>query len=165
MNVRGTQGTLKEYNDAHGGPMAYLGSTVPGFPNFFMMEGMSRLVYLNASLLTLLRRVPLVQVQILSPAIRLYSFPKRCRFHTFYNSSSPCAPEYLKAWRPPTPRRIGTTTCCRSVSKTLSGRSACRGTESAAAGGSRARSRVRSCCSGGGYGGFVGRITRSMVLV
>lgn len=59
MNVRGTLGTLKEYNDAHGGPMAYLGSTVPGFPNFFMMEGMSQLVYLNESLPTLLQRVPL----------------------------------------------------------------------------------------------------------
>lgn len=59
MNVRGTRGTLKEYNDAHGGPMAYLGSTVPGFPNFFMIQGMSQLVYLNESLPTLLRRVPL----------------------------------------------------------------------------------------------------------
>ena len=40
MNVHGTRGTLKEYNDAHGGPTAYLGTTVPGFPNFFMMQGM-----------------------------------------------------------------------------------------------------------------------------
>ncbi|KAF8495884.1 FAD/NAD-P-binding domain-containing protein [Russula emetica] len=39
LDVRGTRNTLKEYNDAHGGPMAYLGSTVPGFPNFFMMQG------------------------------------------------------------------------------------------------------------------------------
>ncbi|KAI0260380.1 FAD/NAD-binding domain-containing protein [Gloeopeniophorella convolvens] len=39
LDVRGPNGTLKEYNDAHGGPMAYLGSTVPGFPNFFMMQG------------------------------------------------------------------------------------------------------------------------------
>ncbi|KAI0300612.1 FAD/NAD-P-binding domain-containing protein [Multifurca ochricompacta] len=39
LDVRGTRGTLKEYNDAHGGPMAYLGSTVPGFPNFFMIQG------------------------------------------------------------------------------------------------------------------------------
>lgn len=39
LNVRGTRGTLKEYNDAHGGPLAYLGSTVPGFPNFFTMLG------------------------------------------------------------------------------------------------------------------------------
>ncbi|KAI0000784.1 FAD/NAD-P-binding domain-containing protein [Russula compacta] len=39
LNVRGTRGTLEEYNDAHGGPQAYLGSTVPGFPNFFMMQG------------------------------------------------------------------------------------------------------------------------------
>ena len=40
LNVHGTRGTLKEYNDAHGGPTAYLGTTVPGFPNFFMMQGM-----------------------------------------------------------------------------------------------------------------------------
>ncbi|KAF8476428.1 hypothetical protein DFH94DRAFT_683823 [Russula ochroleuca] len=39
LNVRGKRGTLKEYDDAHGGPMAYLGSTVPGFPNFFMISG------------------------------------------------------------------------------------------------------------------------------
>ncbi|KAI9439246.1 FAD/NAD-P-binding domain-containing protein [Lactarius indigo] len=39
LNVCGTRGTLKEYNDAHGGPTAYLGTTVPGFPNFFMMQG------------------------------------------------------------------------------------------------------------------------------
>ena len=40
MNLHGPGGTLKEYNDAHGGPQAYLGTTVPGFPNFFMMQGM-----------------------------------------------------------------------------------------------------------------------------
>lgn len=39
LNIHGTRGTLKEYNDAHGGPSAYLGTTVPGFPNFFMMQG------------------------------------------------------------------------------------------------------------------------------
>jgi len=39
LNVHGTSGTLKEYNDVHGGPTAYLGTTVPGFPNFFMMQG------------------------------------------------------------------------------------------------------------------------------
>ncbi|KAN0133455.1 FAD/NAD-P-binding domain containing protein [Lactarius tabidus] len=39
LNVHGTRGTLKEYNDAQGGPTAYLGTTVPGFPNFFMMQG------------------------------------------------------------------------------------------------------------------------------
>jgi len=39
LNVHGTRGTLKEYNDAHGGPTAYLGTTAPGFPNFFMMQG------------------------------------------------------------------------------------------------------------------------------
>ncbi|KAF8273965.1 FAD/NAD-P-binding domain-containing protein [Lactarius quietus] len=32
MNLHGPRGTLKEYNDAHGGPQAYLGTTVPG-PN------------------------------------------------------------------------------------------------------------------------------------
>ncbi|KAI9439244.1 FAD/NAD-P-binding domain-containing protein [Lactarius indigo] len=32
LNVHGPRGTLKEYNDAHGGPAAYLGTTVPG-PN------------------------------------------------------------------------------------------------------------------------------------
>ncbi|KAH9032545.1 FAD/NAD-P-binding domain-containing protein [Lactarius hengduanensis] len=39
LNLHGTRGTLKEYNDAHGGPTAYLGTTVPGFPNFFMIQG------------------------------------------------------------------------------------------------------------------------------
>jgi hypothetical protein len=41
MDLHGPRGTLKDYNDAHGGPQAYLGTTVPGFPNFFMMQGMS----------------------------------------------------------------------------------------------------------------------------
>lgn len=45
LDVRGTRGTLNDYNDAHGGPTAYLGSTVPGFPNFFMILGTARLVY------------------------------------------------------------------------------------------------------------------------
>ncbi|KAI0260368.1 FAD/NAD-P-binding domain-containing protein [Gloeopeniophorella convolvens] len=39
LDIKGPNGTLAEYNTAHGGPMAYLGSTVPGFPNFFMIHG------------------------------------------------------------------------------------------------------------------------------
>ena len=30
---------LKDYFNSKGGPTAYLGTTVPGFPNFFMMMG------------------------------------------------------------------------------------------------------------------------------
>ncbi|TFY82785.1 hypothetical protein EWM64_g1230 [Hericium alpestre] len=39
-DLRGRTGqTLDEYFDAHGGPTAYLGSTIPGFPNFFTIAG------------------------------------------------------------------------------------------------------------------------------
>jgi cation diffusion facilitator CzcD-associated flavoprotein CzcO len=40
LNVRGVSGeTIQEYFDSKGGPTAYLGTTVPGFPNFYMMAG------------------------------------------------------------------------------------------------------------------------------
>lgn len=104
------------------------------------------------------------QVQILPPATRPLSFPKNRRCHTFCNYSSPCEPDCSKAWRPPTQRQIGIMACCKSVSKTPSGRSARHGTASAGAAGSLARSRVRLCCSGGGCGGSVGKIMRSRGL-
>ena len=149
--------------------MAYLGSTVPGFPNFFMMQGTSRSTCLDDS--NLLIPHPhcrdtfySIQVQILPLATRPLSFPKSRRSHTFYSCSSPCEPDCSKAWRPPTQRRIGTTTYSKSVSETPSGRSARHGTAPVGAAGSSARSRVRLCCSGGGCGGFVGTITRSRGL-
>jgi len=37
--VRGKFETIQEYFKANGGPQAYLGTTVPGFPNFFMLFG------------------------------------------------------------------------------------------------------------------------------
>ncbi|KAF7295788.1 hypothetical protein HMN09_01121600 [Mycena chlorophos] len=38
--VKGTTDqTVKQYFDAHGGPTAYLGTAVPGFPNFFTLAG------------------------------------------------------------------------------------------------------------------------------
>ncbi|TFY56722.1 hypothetical protein EVG20_g8819 [Dentipellis fragilis] len=38
--IRGSSGqTMNEYWESQGGPTAYLGSTVPGFPNFFMIQG------------------------------------------------------------------------------------------------------------------------------
>ena len=39
MHVRGKTQTVKEYYDAAGGPTAYLGTTIPGFPNLFVMAG------------------------------------------------------------------------------------------------------------------------------
>ncbi|KAI0311991.1 FAD/NAD-P-binding domain-containing protein [Amylostereum chailletii] len=40
INVRGRLGsTLLEYYDQNGGPTAYMGSTAPGFPNFFTIMG------------------------------------------------------------------------------------------------------------------------------
>jgi hypothetical protein len=163
--VRGTRGTLKEYNDAHGGPMAYLGSTVPGFPNFFMIQGMSHSTYIGQrfSLYAVTSRSAPTQVRTQPPATRPSSSQKSPRSHTSSNYLSPCAQGCSKAWRPRTARRTGTTTCCRSGSKTRPGRCARRGTASAGAAASSARSRVRSCCSGGGYGRCAGRTTRSRV--
>ncbi|KAH8984126.1 FAD/NAD-P-binding domain-containing protein [Lactarius akahatsu] len=70
MNLRGPRGTLKEYNDAHGGPQAYLGTTVPGFPNFFMMQGtlLTRLLIIAfaSSLMTLLGQAPHI-LDLLAP--------------------------------------------------------------------------------------------------
>lgn len=31
--------TIQEYYDAYGAPRAYLGTTLPGFPNFYMLSG------------------------------------------------------------------------------------------------------------------------------
>ncbi|KAJ3492156.1 hypothetical protein NLI96_g177 [Meripilus lineatus] len=40
LNVRGIAGeTVQEYYDRKGGPEAYLGVSLPGFPNFFMILG------------------------------------------------------------------------------------------------------------------------------
>ncbi|KAI0052222.1 FAD/NAD-P-binding domain-containing protein [Auriscalpium vulgare] len=39
VQIKGTEGTLDEYFNAHGGPTAYLGATVPGFPNFVLIQG------------------------------------------------------------------------------------------------------------------------------
>lgn len=149
--------------------MAYLGSTVPGFPNFFMMQGTSRSACSNESNFLIphphcYNMFCSIQVQILTPVTRPLSFPKSRRLHTFCSYLSPYEPDCSKAWRPVTWRRTGTMTCCKSVSKTPSGRSARHGTASVGTAGSPARSRVRLCCSGGGCGGFVGKITRSRGL-
>jgi cation diffusion facilitator CzcD-associated flavoprotein CzcO len=40
LTVIGDAGTtVQEYYDSQDGPKAYLGTTVPGFPNFFMLAG------------------------------------------------------------------------------------------------------------------------------
>ncbi|KAF8888350.1 hypothetical protein BD779DRAFT_1672411 [Infundibulicybe gibba] len=42
INVRGSKGmTVQDYYDSQRGPRAYLGTSVPGFPNFFMLSGIS----------------------------------------------------------------------------------------------------------------------------
>ena len=46
--VRGKGGvTLQEYFNSQGGPTAYLGTTVPGFPNFFMILGKPPILLLH----------------------------------------------------------------------------------------------------------------------
>ncbi|KAJ3483527.1 hypothetical protein NLI96_g6249 [Meripilus lineatus] len=56
LKVRGVEGiTLQEYYDRKGGPEAYLGVTVPGFPNFYMLGG-KRHVATNSSRLNKKRR-------------------------------------------------------------------------------------------------------------
>ncbi|KAG2153120.1 uncharacterized protein EDB93DRAFT_1249032 [Suillus bovinus] len=40
MHVRGLNGaTIQGYYDAHGGPTAYLGTTIPDIPNFYILAG------------------------------------------------------------------------------------------------------------------------------
>jgi len=40
LNVRGSAGiTMNEYYESQGGPTAYVGSSVPGFPNLFILLG------------------------------------------------------------------------------------------------------------------------------
>ncbi|KAJ7100486.1 hypothetical protein C8R44DRAFT_834794 [Mycena epipterygia] len=40
LNLKGSSDqTVAEYYEAHGGPTAYLGTTLPGFPNFFTISG------------------------------------------------------------------------------------------------------------------------------
>ncbi|KAL6301962.1 FAD/NAD-P-binding domain-containing protein [Sparassis latifolia] len=39
VSIKGTQETLQAYSAAHGGPTAYRGVTVPGFPNFYIIGG------------------------------------------------------------------------------------------------------------------------------
>lgn len=164
MNLHGPRGTLKEYNDAHGGPQAYLGTTVPGFPNFFMMQGMSlpRLLivtfYLNndtASRLEQVRTRPL--------ATRPSSTRKSPRPHTFFISSHLCAPECLRAYLQKTRRRTSTTTCCKTGSKIQSGPSAHRGTASAHVAASSVLSPDRFSSSGFGCESPAGRTSSSKV--
>ncbi|KAJ7477975.1 hypothetical protein B0H11DRAFT_2234308 [Mycena galericulata] len=40
IDIQGSAGqTVTQYYEAHGGPTAYLGTTLPGFPNFFIISG------------------------------------------------------------------------------------------------------------------------------
>jgi len=39
LTIRGTKQTLQEYYEKEGGPMAYLGTSTPDFPNFFTLNG------------------------------------------------------------------------------------------------------------------------------
>ncbi|KAF9024200.1 FAD/NAD(P)-binding domain-containing protein, partial [Hymenopellis radicata] len=39
FRVQGLDTTVKDYYDASGGPKAYLDTTVPGFPNFYLVSG------------------------------------------------------------------------------------------------------------------------------
>ncbi|KAJ7232047.1 hypothetical protein B0H12DRAFT_1145977 [Mycena haematopus] len=39
VHVKGIGQTVNEYYQAHGGPTAYLGTTLPSFPNFFVISG------------------------------------------------------------------------------------------------------------------------------
>lgn len=40
IDVHGVNGqTVQEYYDKHGAPRAYIGTTLPGFPNFYMLAG------------------------------------------------------------------------------------------------------------------------------
>ncbi|KDQ34175.1 hypothetical protein PLEOSDRAFT_1110870 [Pleurotus ostreatus PC15] len=40
INICGVNGqTVQEYYDQHGAPRAYIGTTLPGFPNFYMLAG------------------------------------------------------------------------------------------------------------------------------
>ncbi|KAJ7164408.1 hypothetical protein C8R46DRAFT_1278694, partial [Mycena filopes] len=39
INIKGTEQTVSEYYRAEGGPTAYLGTAIPGFPNFFTLFG------------------------------------------------------------------------------------------------------------------------------
>ncbi|KAG7096480.1 hypothetical protein E1B28_003911 [Marasmius oreades] len=39
LHVKGTLETVKEFYDRNGGPTAYMGTTLPGFPNFYMLTG------------------------------------------------------------------------------------------------------------------------------
>lgn len=40
FDIKGRNGTTyQQYNDAHGGPTAYYGTTVPSFPNFYILYG------------------------------------------------------------------------------------------------------------------------------
>lgn len=45
LKIRGIQGiTVQEYYDTRDGPEAYLGVAIPGFPNFYMLAGVSLVV-------------------------------------------------------------------------------------------------------------------------
>ncbi len=39
LDVKGREGTLSEFYESKGGPEAYLGTTTPGFPNYFLLMG------------------------------------------------------------------------------------------------------------------------------
>lgn len=40
MHVRGKSRTVKEYYDTQAGPKAYMGTTIPGFPNLYILGGL-----------------------------------------------------------------------------------------------------------------------------
>ncbi|KAJ7612220.1 hypothetical protein FB45DRAFT_843519 [Roridomyces roridus] len=75
IHVKGNKGqTIAEYYEAQGGPTAYLGTTIPGFPNFFTFAGPNTATGHSSVLLTVEIQVryilqlirPLLSKQLLS---------------------------------------------------------------------------------------------------
>lgn len=40
FHVKGLETTVKNYYDSAGGPKAYKGTSIPGFPNFYLILGL-----------------------------------------------------------------------------------------------------------------------------
>ncbi|KDR75986.1 hypothetical protein GALMADRAFT_139748 [Galerina marginata CBS 339.88] len=85
--VRGVDSTLQEFYDKNGGPSAYLGSTVPGFPNLYQLFGPNTATGYTSVVFTLETQVDYM-MQLIKPVLerKFLSFDVTPEANNRYNT-------------------------------------------------------------------------------
>ncbi|EPQ52008.1 FAD/NAD P-binding domain-containing protein [Gloeophyllum trabeum ATCC 11539] len=106
VRVVGTNGSIQEFFDAQGGPTAYIGTSVPTFPNFFFVYGPNTVMGHGSVVCTVETQVGYI-LQLISPILdghlsRITVTQEACdAYNTYIQSqlSSPSSPLMrCKSW-------------------------------------------------------------------